>query len=881
MEFWHRLGSWLRRGTLARDLTDEMELHLELKVQEYISAGMSPERALRQARLEFGNAALAAERSREGWGFPLLDDLLRDLRYGLRQVAKHPGFASVVVLTLALGIGANSAIFSVVNAFLVKSLPVRHPEELVKIGIQPGAEFEQPEYEYLRDHQKTLAGLIAWDDGNIAVVMDGSASVIPVDYVSGNFYSLLGVDVFRGRGLTAADDVPGAPSVAVISYEYWRERLALDPSAVGRTVLLKDIACTIVGVTRPGFRGLRTGGMVASITIPGQWHAHLTLKDNTTFALFGRLGTGVDRKQAEADLNVGYHQWLVPEARKASDPQARQALLRRTIVVSPARQGALEFDRRFVVQLRLVEAVVALVLLIACVNLANLLFARGTSRSREITVRLALGARRGRIVRQLLTENLLLATCGGALGLALSMPLMRLFALVLRGNADAAALGIGIDHSVLAFTGAVSILTGVLFGLLPALRSSRTRISPGLHWQAATADGRRRQSGRMLVVLQVAISLGVLILTGLLLRSLQRLQEVDLGFERSHLLSFWMLPTLSGYDDQRELDLYDRVLAGINGLPGVRAASLSRLVLWHRGRARGLTIDGAVNADAPFVFNTTAPRFFETLRLTVLAGRDFATQDGLHAPTVAIVNQAMARKYFPNENPIGHRIGLEDGEPGVERTIVGVVKDMKFSFRDDMPAEAVYLPYAQAPGELRGQAEIKVSTWLDSAVMIPAIRNQVHAVAKDLPPVKIVSVDEELQDSENREERSLAELLGGFGGLAFGLAVLGLYGTVTYSMSQRMRELAIRYALGARPRGVLWMIVGEWLRSVLAGVALGGALALGASRAVQSFLFEVRGFDPLTYGAAIVAMLITATGAAYLPARRANRIDPMAVLRCE
>jgi predicted permease len=858
-----------------------MQLHHDLKVQEHIAAGMSPDQAKRQAQLDFGNVALTAERSRERWGFPLLGSALQDLGYGVRQIARHPGFTAVVVLTLALGIGANTAIFSVVNAFLLKSLPVVKPEELVRIAIQPGGEFEQQAYEFLRDHQRTLTGLIAWDEGNITAIIDGNSTVIPVDYASGNFHSLLGVDVIAGRAFTPADDIPGTPAVAVISYPYWRDRFALDPSVVGKTLQLKDIRCTIIGVSRPDFRGLRTGSPGPSITIPAQWHSHLTLKDNTTFRLFGRLATGSDLKNAEADLNLVYHQWLIPEAEKIDDPQARQALLRNSIVITRAPQGSLAFNRRFIVQLRLVEAVVALVLLVACVNLANLLLARGTSRSREIAVRLALGASRSRIVRQLLTENLFLTLCGGALGLLLSVPLVRVFSFTLSGRADSAALGIGLDRTVLAFTAILSVVTGVFFALLPALRSPGGRISPRLRDQAVVVAGRRFQSRRLLIVPQVAISLMVLILAGLLLRSLQQLQKVDLGFERDHLLSFWLMPTLSGYEDQRELDLYDRVIAGINRLPGVRAASMSRLALLHRGETHGLAVDGAINPDLPFVFNTSAPRFFDTLRVPILNGRDFAAQDGPKSQKVAIINQSMARKYFPNLDPIGHRIALRSVEPGVERTIVGVVKDMKFSFRDDMAAEAAYLPYAQAPADLRGQAEIKVSTALDPASVIPAIRNQVHALAKDLPPVDIVSVDQDLQADENREERSLARLFGGFGALALGLALLGLYGTVSYSVSQRLRELAIRFALGANQRDLSWMIVSESLRYVLAGVILGVTLAVVASRTIESFLFEIRGFDPATYAALIAGLFLTAMGAAYIPARRARSIDPMLVLRCE
>ncbi|KAA6458254.1 ABC transporter permease [Acidobacteria bacterium AB60] len=874
-----RCWSWLRRDALARDLREEMQLHFDLKVQEYVARGDSADEARRRARLDFGNPSLSSEQSREQWGFAPLEDLRRDLAYGVRQCVRNPAMTAIVVVTLALGIGANSAVFSTVDAFLLRSLPVRHPEELVRIGIRPSGAFEQDAYEYLRDHQKTLAGLIAWDDGNIAVVADGVPDIITVDYLSGNFYSLLGVALLQGRAFTPADDVPGAPAVAVISYEYWRERFGLDPAVLGKKVQLKDVACTIIGIARPGFRGLRTGGAAARISVPAQWHAHLTLKDNTTFSLFGRLAPNVPQKQAEADLDLAYGRWLVQEAEKVIDPLERAALLRQHIIVAPARQGSLEFDRRFVIQLRLVEVVVGLVLLIACLNLANLLQARSAARGREIAVRLALGASRARIVRQLLTENLLLALCGGALGVAICEPLMRLFALILRGNADAAALGIQLDGTVLAFTALLTVACGILFGLVPALRATGDRLSANVQGHSI-ASLKRLRARRLMIVPQVALTLSVLILTGLLLRSVQRLQQVDLGFDRQHLLCFWLYPTLSGYEDQRELALYDRVLQSVRRIPGVRAASLTRLTLRHHGRRLGLALDGSIHADAPFVFNTAAPTLFETLRLPLLTGRDFAAQDGAGAPPVAIVSESLARKYFADRNPLGHRILMINEEPGVARTIVGVVGDMKFSSRDEAPAAAVYMPYAQAPATLRGQAEIKVNTVTDPDVMIPAIRNQVEAVAPDLPPVKIVP-DQELQDFESREERSLAGLLAGFGALAFGLAVLGLYGTVAYSVSVRLRELAIRFALGASRSGVLWMVMGETLRYALIGIVLGWALAGAASLTVESFLFEVRGFDLVTCAWAIGLMASTALLAAYLPARHARRVDPMTVLRTD
>ena len=856
MQFLRKSWFLLRRRQLSRDLTEEMELHFDLKVQDYIAAGKSAEEAKRQAHLDFGNVAVAQERSREKWGFPLLESTRQDLGYGLRQLRRNPGFTAVAALTLALGIGANSAIFSVVNAFLLRSLPVKNPVELVHIRNRPNSNFEPRAYEQLRDHQKTLVGLIAWDEGNITIRMDETASVVRVDYVSGNFYSLLGVEMFRGRALSPEDDMPGKPAIAVISYGYWKNRLGMDPTVIGKTVQLKDITCTIVGVSSPGFRGLQTGGPGASITLPAQWHEHLTLKDNTTFSLFGRLGKGTDPQKAQADLNVIYHQWLQSEVEKVSDPHQRQELMKGTIVVSAARQGSLEFSEYFSAQLRLVEAVVGLVLVIACANLANLLLARGTSRSRELAIRLALGAERNRIVRQLLTENLLLSLCGGALALVLSMQLVRLFLFVLLGESEPSVLGIELDGTVLIFTFAVSIVTGLLFGLAPALRTASGSFT-SLRGQATDPSGKPVQPSRSLVVPQVAISLVVLVLAGLLLRSLHHMQEVDLGFEQDHLLAFWLFPTLSGYEGQRELDLYDRVIEGLNRTPGVRVVSLSRLGLLHRGRTSRLTVDGMAYRDARYVFNTAAPRFFETLRLPLLLGRDFAPSDGPESTRVAIINQSMARKYFP-ENPIGRRIGLEAEEPGTQRTIVGVVKDMKFSLRDDMPAEAVYLPYAQAPDNRRGQAEIKVRTALNPTAMIATIRDEVHAVAKDLPLVQIGRLDEQLQQQESAEEHSLAKLFSGFGVLGLGLALLGLYGTVSYSVSQRLHELAIRIALGAQPQGLPWMVVGEAIRYVAAGVVLGIALAMAASHLLKSFLFGVKGFDPVTYFVVTAVLLATA-----------------------
>jgi predicted permease len=873
-----RLWFWMRRHKLDAGFDEEVRLHFELKVQEKIAEGISPQEAWRLARLEFGNPALAREHTRQSLGFPLLESLAQDIHYGARQLRKNPGFTAIAVLTLALGIGANSAMFSFVNAFLLSSLPFKDPQELVQVSSRPRGGFEQQTYEYLRDHNHTLAGLIAWDDGNIGMTVDGNATIVPVDYLSANAFSLLGVPAYRGRVFSPEDDLPGKPAVAVISYAYWEQRFGLDSSVIGKTVQFKDVSCTIIGIAPPWFHGLRTGGAALPITLPAQWHQHLTLKDNTTFDLYARLAKGVDMKQAEADLDLLYHQELESRAGQIDDAVRRKNLLETRITVVPAREGTQAFDSQFALQLRLLEAVVGLVLLVACVNLANLLLARGTARRREIGIRLALGARRGRIVRQLLTENLLLSLLGGGVGLALSTQLTHVLLFVLQGRSDTAALGIHVDATVFLFTAVLSLLTGLIFGLLPALRSSRTALAISIRGGELSPAGKPVRSTRLLMAPQIAISLVVLILSGLLLRSLQRLHEVDLGFKHDHLLTFWLMPTLSGYEGEKELRLYDDVLAVLNQLPGVRAVSLSRWSLLRRGRIRGLTVEGVSYPDASLVRAVIAPRFFDTLHLPVLAGRDFQPQDSASSLPVAIINEATARKYFAAENPIGRRITVPNWEPGVTRTIVGVAGNMKFSFRQDMPTEAVYIPYAQAPEKNRGQAMIKISTAVDPESLMPMIRQRVRAIAKDLPPIQGATEDEVL-DEANGPERSLSSLLAGFGVLALVMSLVGLYGTVSYSVSRRIREIAIRMALGAQHGELLWMIVSQSLRVVLVGAAIGAISAVAASRMLESFLFGVRGFDPLTYFTLITALVAAAAIAAYLPARRAVHVDPVIALR--
>ena len=816
-----------------------------------------------------------------------MKSLREDFRYGWRVLWKRPVFTLIAVVTLALGIGANTAVFSLVNAFLLRRLAVPNPEELIFVRDREpdnssGPGFDAKTFEALRDHNRSFSGLVALDDSNISVVVDSTAEYDRVDFATGNYYSVLGVSALEGRLLTEQDDRPGSPPVAVISYGYWQQRFGGDPNAVGKVVRFKNIACSIVGITAPDFRGVDAVGNAAAFTLPMNLQPDLSLKDHTTFELFGRLRKGVSIQEARSDLDVTYHAAQQYAMGSISDPAEKRELLMRHIELASASRGEMD-DESLPHELRILQGIVGLVLLIACANVANLLLATGTSRRKEIALRMALGASRGRVVRQLLTENLLLGTLGGTLGFFLGLQSVRLLLLVLGVASKQALDGASLDTRTMAFTAGVSVTAVLVFGLIPAMRTSDITLSPELKDGGGTFSGAARDSRTRSILLtsQVAVSVVVLVLTGLLVRTLGNLRRVDLGFQSNRLVLFWLFPTLAGYSDSQEVQLANDVPTSLSTLPGVRSATLTRYSILRNGRARGLVVSGGsmiAAPDATYVLSAVGPGFFRTLQIPFVLGRDFTFRDAPSTPPVAIVNEAFARKYFVGTNSIGAAIRLP-GE-SMERTIIGIVGTMKFGLRDYAPADAVYIPFSQAPGDMRGQMLITVSTQANLDAVLPAIREQMRRIAKDLPMVGVTTEDEQIQ-SRSGEERSLAQLLGSFGLLALSLTLVGLYGTVSFAVVRRTKEIAIRMALGAQPARVLWLVLYQSVKSMLLGLLLGVPLASAASGVLKSLLFQVRASDPVTYIVISIVLIGTALIAAYIPARRGSNISHATALKYE
>ena len=814
-----------------------------------------------------------------------MNSLREDFRYGWRILWKRPVFTLIAALTLALGVGANTAVFSLVNEFLLRRLAVPNPEELMFVldrepDNSPGPDFDLKTFEELRDHNHSFSGLVAFDDSNISAVVDSTAEYDRVDFVTGNYYSVLGVHPLKGRLLTEDDDRSDSQAAAVISHAYWQRRFGSDPNALGKVVRFKNIACTIVGITAPAFRGVNGVGNAPAFTLPMKLQPHLSLKDHTTFEVFGRLRKGISVKEAGSDLDVLFYAAQQYAAGSITDPAQKRELLMRHLELASASRGDMD-NQNLPGELRILQGIVGLVLLIACANVGNLLLGSGTSRRKEIALRMALGASRSRVMRQLLTENLLLGTLGGMLGFFLGLQAVRLLLLVLRMPSDQALMGGGLDTSMLAFTAAVSVTAVLVFGLIPAARTSDVALTPALKDGGPSLSGAVRDSRMtgMLLISQVSVSVVVLVLTGLLLRTLHNLERVDLGFKSNGLVLFWLFPTLAGYSDSQEVRVSNDVLTELTTLPGVRSATLTRYSILRNGRQKGVVVSGMTpRPDATYVLGAVGPGFFRTLQIPFLLGRDFSFRDAPSTPQVAIVNEAFARKYFGSTSGIGAAIHLL-GE-STERTVIGIVGNMKFGLRDYAPADAVYVPFAQAPGDMRGQMLITVSIHGNVDAVLSIVRDQMRRIAKDLPMVGVTTEAEEIE-SRTGEERSLAQLLGGFGLLALLLTLVGLYGTVSFGVARRTKEIAIRIALGARPAQVLWLVLHQSVKPVLVGLLLGVPLALAVSGILRSLLFEVRASDPVTYIVISAVLLGTALIAAYVPARRGSNISAAIALKYE
>ena len=835
-----------------------------------------------------------------------MNRLIQDLRYAVRQLRKSPGFAAVAVVTLALGIGANTAIFTVVNGLLLKMLPVRDPQQLVVVGdpTNPNQRsngtprtdvFSYPLYKELRDRNEVFIGLCAAATDH-RIEVDAGEGQLPDEkilgrMVSGNYFAVLGLEPAAGRLFSDADDTTeGANPEVVLSYEYWQRKFALSPAILGKDLRLNGYPFNVIGVAPAGFVGDVVGEQMA-LFVPLSMQPqivrgrHWRNAGNTSWlSLIGRLQPNMSAGQAEANLNMVFRQAVKGDYGAALSPDDRNAIRDAHISVAKGGGGISSLRGDYRIPLLLLMGIVGLVLLIACVNVANLLLARAGSRSREIALRLAVGANQRRLLQQLLTESVLLALLGGMAGSLLAIWGVRLLVELLGSNTN---LPLTPDWRVLAFTIAISLLTGIAFGLVPALQSLRVRVLPALKDanRATPAPGSRLTLGKGLIAGQVALSLLVLFSAGLLVRSLQKLMTQSFGYERNHLVIARLDPTGAGYTTENMKLLAQQLVVRLAGAPGVRAVTYSTNGLFAGTESADAIIVPGFNASRPSDRNAmedyVGPDYFSVVGIPILAGRDIEGQDTAASTRVAVVNEAMAKRYFAGQNPIGRQFQIDDPDWLARPiTIVGISHDAKdhgSGIREDVPPR-FYLAFQQTPDPVQIVLEVQVTGMPSSAVS--NVLAQIKAADPRLPISFIQTLDTLVTDSAGNQI-ALAKLSTFFAGLALLLACVGLYGVMSYTVAGRTREIGVRMALGARRADVLQLVLRESLLLVAIGLAAGIPLALASTRVLHSFLFGLKSTDPLSLIAVIVLLGVVAAVAGFIPARRAARINPMVALRYE
>src|SRR5262245_35669091 len=894
-----------RKARKDQELTEEIDSYLEMLIEQKIDEGLDPAEARRAALIELGGREQVKERVRDVSAGHLIETLWRDLRYGLQMLRRDPGFTAAAVFSLALGIGANTAIFSLMDAVLLKMLPVKNPEQLFLLerrGVQrndnEGNGLSYAFIEQLRAHRAVLAGVCAFDVSNrISVAADGQVEVAHPQVVSGSFFATLGVNAVFGRVLTDDDDkIPGGHPVLVISYNYWQRRFARDPAIVGKSVTVNGHPFTIIGVTPPDFFGV-TVGESPDIWAPTMMWAQLNPGDSIEWYLknvqprvLARLKPEVSEPQARAALTKLLQQSLMAEGGSQLSPERRQALRQQSVALKPASQGLSRLRERFSKPLRNLMAVVGLILLIACANVANLLLARATARKKEIAVRLALGASRFRLIRQLLTESLLLAFIGGALGLLFALWGSDFLLALVGSGRNPVILKLTLDARALGFTAAVSLLAGILFGLAPAWRATRVDLTPALKDAArGSGAGSRLKLGKTLVVVQVALSLLLLIGAGLFARSLGKLKSLDAGLNKENVLLVSTDPRMIGYQGRQIADLYRRMLEGVKSIPGVRSASRSNQGLLSTGGTNASVVvqgraerpeDNAFSPagrGAPFLCEV-GPEYFETVGMTILQGRGLTLQDEVNAPRAAVINETFARYYFGDENPIGRRFGFSQETSG-QIEIVGVVKDAKYNSLREPGLRTFYIPYIEE-ARTWGSATFQIRTAADPTGVIAAVRQKAREIDANLPLFNIKTLAKQVDESL-AQERLIGAVSSFFGLLALMLAAVGLYGVMAYAVNQRTHEIGVRMALGAHRVAVMRIVLRQGMKLVLIGAGLGLAASLAVTLVIASQLFDVTPTDPVTFVGAPLLLLIVSLAACFAPARRATRVDPLIALRCE
>jgi len=899
----YRLRAVFHRNAVEGELDQELRFHFEHQVQKSMEAGLTREEAVRRARLTFGGLDQVKEECRQARGVSALETTIQDLRYGIRVLRKSPGFTAMAVLSLALGIGANTAIFTLINAVMLRVLPVSHPEELRAVGVHRGNSLEYGftynQYRQFRDHNQVFRDLAASSPVRLSVSIDGAVEpAVEGQLVSGNYFSVLGVGAAAGRTIGVEDDrIPKNHPVAMISYGYWKRRFAQDPSIAGKRMFLDGSPFTILGVTPPEFFGIDVGGapdiwvplMMQPVVMPDaeDWLAK-PIKTAFWLRVVGRLNPGITAQRALAEMDVVYRRYSVED----DDVRVHDRLQ-----LDPASRGLSDLRRQFSEPLFLLMTVVGIVLLIACANVASLLLARATARQHELAVRLAVGAGRWRLVRQLLMESLLLSALGGAGGILFAFwGSEALLAFISRGR-TVIRLDLQPDLTILLFTAVVSVLTGILFGVAPALRATRIDLGPALKTKfRANADRPGLRLGNVLVIGQVAMSLVLLIVAGLFVRSLENLNSQDAGFQRESVLLMRVEPRGS---DQRNVPgvsarldrIYRALLERVSAIPGVRSASMAG-VSPTTPVTMNLDLRKPATGERVRVYGVAIyQQYFATLGVSIVSGRDFSAADmAANTPMTVVINETMARRFFSGENLVGKRLPLARGSEELEGIgvvnaleIIGVVKDSRYSNLRGESQTLMYLPFLKTPTG-RGQMVLHVRIAGSPGAITPLLQHAVQEIDKDLPllPVQTLAA---VVDAALMQERVVATLSSFFGMLALLLAVVGLYGLMAFAVVRRSGEIGIRMAMGAQRRDVVWMVLRNTLALVFSGIVIGVPVALAATRLASShisgLLFGLHATDPITIAAATLLMVLAATVAGYLPARRASRVDPMVVLRNE
>jgi predicted permease len=884
--------SLLLRQRVENELDAELREFLHARTDHHVSTGMDRANAARAARLEIGSMEAVKDRVRDAGWESVAESIWRDLRYAIRGLRKSPGFTSVTVLTLALGIGATTAIFSLLDTVLLRFLPVSDPESLVLVG---GPQY--PVFQAYREQSDLFTDLLATSGvTHLDVeVQNGVRERSDVSLVSGSYFSTLGVQAVIGRTFTADDDrVPGAHPIAVASYGYWQRRFGGDAGVLNRAVRINGTPITIVGVAPAGFFGERLGS-VPELWVPLTMWGHLVPGRNLLqspgtgwLEIIGRVRPGVPTSGVQPELTTIFRRVLTGIFGPNLSDDARRDIEGATIRLEPAARGLSGLRTRFGRPLLLLMGAVVLVLLIACANIANLLLARAAARRREIDVRLALGMSRPRLVRQLLTESVVLAVLGGALGVAFAQLGTEALVRLIATDGSRLSVPVTTDVRLLGFVALISLATAILFGLAPAWQSTRAALVTTLGSRQQSSDVRQRLRA-ILVVAQVAVSLVLLMGAGLFLRTMANLRDVDLGFAPQRLIVLDINPDAAGYRGPGAVSLIRDLLDRLRTLPGVASVSMSEngLLMGRNSSTNLMRPRGFVPGPDGFPrmnWDIVGPGYFATVGTAIVSGRDFTERDALGSPNVIAINEEAARRLFAGTDPIGQRLVWGDGEKPAELTITAVTRDVKTSGPRDEPQMRFYLPYLQMPAIrpnwMLASTRFVIRSTGEPANLAPALRQLVQTMDPRLS-IESIDIGSELVGRTLVKERMVASLLVAFGVLAVGLACLGLYGLIAYHVVRRTSELGIRVALGASRGQVLWVTVRQALVWVGAGVLIGIPLALSASRVARGLLFGLSTNDLGVLMAAATLMCVMGLLAAYIPARRAARVDPLIALRAE